>query len=96
VQGQSIPLVVSAAAGSTTSFTAQAQDGSVHFSFELGSSAAASMDTTAVDAVIVTVTALPTADGQPLAAELHISFDDGRVLDQTYSAPVQTTYVQCK
>jgi hypothetical protein len=83
--GEQVPLVVASDA------TAGSQAGGIKFSMTSG----ASLDPTALDSVVVTVTSLPTADGQPLAAELRLVFDDGRELDQTFTANVQSTWVSC-
>ena len=82
-----IPLTVSQGAGSN--FIAQSSDGAVFFTFVVSN--AATLDTTALDSVVVTVTSLPSSDGELLGAELNLRFDDGRTLDQVYSAPLQTT-----
>jgi len=92
VQSQAVPLVVSQS--SPTTYIAESQDGSIRFSFQVGSNAA-EIDSSALDAVIVTLTAMPTADGQLLGAELELDFDDGHELDQTYGGPVQTEYSAC-
>jgi hypothetical protein len=88
---QAVPLNVTATGNAATGTS---DDGTIQFSFSAGSDAAA-LDATPLDSVMVTVTALPDADGQPLAAELHLTFQDGRALDQTYMAPVQSAFVQC-
>ncbi|HEY1957802.1 MAG TPA: hypothetical protein VGH28_19410 [Polyangiaceae bacterium] len=88
-----IPLLVGLADGAST--TASSTDGAMSFSFTSGSDAA-SIDGSPLDSVVVTLTALPTADGQPLSAELRLTFEDGRVLDQVYSAPLSTVSYPCK
>ncbi len=88
---QPIPLNVSATDSSTT---ASSNDGSIHFSLSTGSNPG-ELDANPVTSVIVTVTSLPTADGQPLGAELYVMFADGRVLDQVYNAPVQSVVAAC-
>ena len=88
-----VPLTVSQ--GSSPNVTSAASnDGTIQFSFMTGSNAA-ELDANPLDSVIITVTSLPTADGQPLSAELHLTFEDGRVLDQVYSAPLESIVVPC-
>lgn len=82
--GQSVPLVVEGG-------KAHSQDGTIQF--EIGGAAA--LDASPLDSVVVTIEALPAADGQLLSVELHLGFDDGSALDDAYAAPVQTTFVSC-
>ena len=89
---QAIPLNVTQGAGMSAS--AQSVDGSVLFTFSTSGSSS-TLDGTPVDSVVITVTSLPTADGQPLGAELYVRFDDGRALDEVFSAPLQTTPAAC-
>ncbi len=91
---EAVPLTVSA--GSAANVTnAASNDGLVQFSFTTGSNAS-ELDANPLASVVVTVTSLPSADTQPLSAELHLTFEDGRALDQVYSAPLQSTFVSCK
>ncbi len=87
VVGQAVPLNVDG-------IKASSADGLVQFAFASAGDAAA-IDTSAVDSVVVTVVSSPDADGQPLALELRIAFDDGSVLDQTYSSALRTVYRPC-
>ncbi len=91
-QGQAVPLVVSQTSQGTV--TAKSTDGSIQFTFTVGSNAG-EIDSAALASVVVTLDTIPTADGEPLAAELHLRFDDGSVLDQSYSAPVHTPLFRC-
>ncbi len=70
--------------------TASSTDGTIQFSL----SSSASLEGYPLSSATITVTALPATDGDPLSAEVYLTFEDGRVLDQVYSAPVQT--VACK
>jgi hypothetical protein len=88
---QAIPLNVSATDSQTT---ASSNDGFIHFSLATGSNPG-ELDANPVTSVVVTVTSLPTIDGQPLGAELYVMFADGRVLDQVYNAPVQSVVTAC-
>jgi len=91
---QAEPLNVSQdSSGSTV--TASSNDGSIQFTFTLGSNAS-EIDSTPLDSVIVTPTSIPTTDGAILGAELRLGFEDGRVLDQVYSSPVQSILVACQ
>jgi len=92
-QQQAVPLVVSQSSPAT--YIAESQDGTIRFSFQVGANTD-EIDSTPVDAVIVTLNAMPTANGQPLAAEIQIEFEDGAQLDQTYSAAVQTELSPCQ
>lgn len=92
VVGQSVPLMVGEAAGNVT--TAKSNDRSIRFSLTNGSNAA-ELDVNPLASVVVNVTSMPTADGQPLSAELQLTFEDGRVLDQSYSAPLKSVVVSC-
>ncbi len=43
----------------------------------------------------VTVVALPKQDGEPLAAHLELSFDDGQILDATYMGKLESEAGPC-
>jgi hypothetical protein len=88
------PLDVGVAPSASGATTAQSTNGAVQFSFAAGSNTA-ELDAFPLASVIVTVTSMPSADGQPLSAELRLTFEDGRVLDQAYSAPLETVPVAC-
>lgn len=91
---EAVPLTVSQ--GAATNVTnATSNDGIVQFSYTSGSNAS-ELDANPLASVVVTVTSLPSADTQPLSAELHLTFEDGRALDQVYSAPLQSILVSCK
>jgi hypothetical protein len=83
--GQEIPLWVG------ESGSAHSSDGSVAFSLQAGSS----LDATPLASVVVTPNALPKIAGAALEVELQLTFEDGRVLDQVYTAPVQTSQAPC-
>ena len=70
--------------------TASSSDGTIRFSL----SSAASLEGSPLASATITVTSIPAADGDALGTEVYLTFEDGRVLDQVYSAPVQT--VACK
>jgi hypothetical protein len=93
VVNQAIPLVVSQDSMGDTA-TASSNDGSVTFTFGVGSNAL-ELDSAPLDSVVVTIVSLPAADGQSFSAELRLTFEDGRVLDQVYSAPLQSVIVTC-
>lgn len=82
--GQDVPLWMS-----DTGNTAHSSDNKVAFSIQ----ASSNLDAASLTSVVVTPNALPTADGEPMAVELQLTFGDGRVLDQVYTAPV--TQGQC-
>jgi hypothetical protein len=73
---------------------AESTDSSVKFSFALGSDPD-EVDDSGVASVVVTIVSMPTDDGQPLSAELDVTFVDGSTLDQTYTAILTTTEVTC-
>jgi hypothetical protein len=87
-----VPLSVSSAVSNVT--TAKTSDGTIQFSLTTGSNPA-ELDASPLDAVVVTVASLPTADGQSLSAELYLTFEDGSVLDQVYAAPLTSVVVPC-
>ena len=89
---QAFPLVVNL--GTPGVQAATLSDPSIHFTYALGSTAA-ELDDSPLDAVIVTVTAKPTVEGDPLSATLELFFQDGRVLAAPFSAPVHTTPRPC-
>ena len=70
--------------------TASSSDGTIQFSL----SSASTLEGYPLSSATVTITSLPAIDGDALGAEVYLTFEDGRVLDQVYSAPVQT--VACK
>jgi hypothetical protein len=92
--GEALPLTVDAQGSAASTWTAGSADGSVNFSLTVGSDPT-ELDATGVSSVVVTVDAMPTADGQPLSAEVQVYFVDGRELDQTYSASLRTAVVLC-
>jgi len=85
VLGQEVPLWVNDAATA-----AHSSDGAVAFSIQESSN----LDSFPLSSVIVTPDALPTTDGDLMKVELQLTFQDGRVLDQVYTAPM-TTQGQC-
>jgi hypothetical protein len=89
--GQEIPLWVDTPASNVS---AQSSDGVVRFSYQTGSNAY-ELDANPLSSVVVTVDALPSADGTPVKIGLRMTFEDGRVLDDVYSAPVQSTQAPC-
>jgi hypothetical protein len=66
--------------------TAHSSDNKISFSIQAGSN----LDSASVSAVTVTPNTLPTTDGDLMSVELQITFADGRVLDQVYTAPMTT------
>ena len=84
--GQEVPLWVN-----DTASAAHSSDGAVAFSIQ----ASGNLDGSPLASVVVTPAALPTADGQLVKVELQLTFEDGRVLDQVYTAPVTNTQGQC-
>ncbi len=91
-QGQAVPLVVSQ--GSSGTVSAKSTDGSIRFTFTVGSNAG-EIDPAALASVVVAIDSMPSADGEPLAAHLLLRFDDGSVLDRSFSAPVHTPLFRC-
>jgi hypothetical protein len=69
-------------------------DSDVTFSFARGTDAN-EIDDNLLSSVLVTVVAVPGADGQDLSATLVVNFTDGSQLDGTYSAAVTTTAAHC-
>lgn len=92
--GEAVPLTVDAQGSAASTWTASSADRSVSFSLTVGSDPT-EIDATGVSSVVVTVDAMPTADGQPVSAEVQVYFVDGRELDQTYSASLRTAVVLC-
>jgi len=87
--------VVSTLSGQTTWYPFQrAAAGGVKFVYTQGTDPG-EIDTGAFDAVIPTLTQLPTKDGAPLAVRLQIHFVDGRELDHTFSSPLTTETAGC-
>ena len=84
--GQEVPLWVS-----DTAVTARSSDDKIAFSIQAGSN----LDDTPLASVVVTPDSLPTADGALVKVELQLTFEDGRVLDQVYTAPVTNSQAQC-
>ena len=85
VLGQGVPLWVN-----DTASAAHSSDGAIAFSIQ----ESANLDAYPLSSVIVTPDALPTTDGDLMKVELQLTFQDGRVLDQVYTAPM-TTQGQC-
>jgi hypothetical protein len=74
--------------------TADAFGSLVKLTLSTESNATAGGDARVVSAA-VTVHALPTADGQPLDAEVQLSLMDGTAFDQTYAGTLRTALVLC-
>jgi len=91
--GTAIPLTVDSN-GTAGAETASSAYGTVSFSLTVGDDTT-ELDSSGLESVVVTVTALPTADGDPLTAEVQVSFVDGRELDQTYTGTLRTAVVLC-
>jgi hypothetical protein len=53
------------------------------------------IDAGAFDSVTLTYAAIPSADREPLTVREQVHFVDGKVLDKTYSAPLQTEPEPC-
>jgi hypothetical protein len=95
--GTSIPLAVASIIGDATTggaSVALSDDLKVRFAL-IVSPGSGQLDSSGVASVSVTVRALPTADEQPLSAEVAIQFVDGRELDQTYTATLRTAVMLC-
>lgn len=85
--GQDVPLWMN-----DTATAAHSSDNKVAFSIQ----AASNLDDSPLASVVVTPDALPTLDGEPMKVGLQLTFEDGRVLDQIYTAPVvNNTQGQC-
>ena len=98
-----IPLTLGNASGSANNGNAGADagaaanvqkaaspDGTVSFVYDANEAIDVSddLDTTPVEAALVTVEAMPTTPGDVLGVTLEIHYLDGRVLNQTFSAQV--------
>jgi hypothetical protein len=88
--GEAFPLDV--LTDSAAAQSASLGSPSIQFAYAPGSTP---LDATTLDAVVVTVTAMPTADGQPLGATVQLYFQDGAELDQPFSAPVVSAITLC-
>ena len=88
VVGQSVPLWVTAGANAVL---AHSNDGSIAFSLQAGDT----LDTSPLASVVVTPNSLPTIDGASISVELQLTFEDGRALDQVYTAPVHISAATC-
>ncbi len=71
-----------------------AQGSGINFNYAQGSDPS-EIDTGAFDAVTITILAMPTKDGDPLTIRLQIHFVDGRVLDETFSGPLFSSWSGC-
>jgi hypothetical protein len=71
-----------------------AASGTTTFSYGQGWDPSA-IDTGAFDSATITIAAMPTQDGQPLTVRIQLHFVDGRVLDETFSAPLSTEFSGC-
>jgi hypothetical protein len=83
--GQDVPLWLD-----TNATTAHSSDDKIAFSIQ----ASGNLDDSPLASVVVTPDALPAADGDLVKVELQLTFEDGRVLDQVYTASV-TTQAKC-
>lgn len=75
----------------TNAVTAHSSDDKVAFSIQAGSN----LDDSPLASVVVTPESMPSADGALVKVELRLTFEDGRVLDQVYTAPVTNAQGQC-
>jgi hypothetical protein len=66
----------------------------INFSYSLDSDPT-EIDPGAFDSVVFTLLKLPTKDGDPFTIRLRIHFVDGKVLDETFSAPLTSTWSGC-
>jgi hypothetical protein len=91
-----IPLTVPLSSDTTAPALQMAvsADANITFSFARGTDAA-EIDDTFLSSVLVTVTSVPTADGENLSADLSVTFADGTELSATYTAPVTTQEATC-
>jgi hypothetical protein len=71
-----------------------ANGGGIDFRYSLGSDPS-EIDTGAFDSVTVTILAMPSKDGDPLTIRILIHFVDGKVLDETFSSPLETAWSGC-
>lgn len=86
IVGQDVPLWVD-----TNATTARSSDDKIAFSIQQSGN----LDAYPLSSVIVTPDALPSADGELVKVELRLTFEDGRVLDAVYTAPVTNAQGQC-
>jgi hypothetical protein len=91
---QSIPLVV-AAVNAQGLYAAQGAGADSAISFLYAPGITSAIDSTALQAVMLDVSALPSADGDPLAVIVTLEFADGKQLTQDYSAPTTTPPQAC-
>jgi hypothetical protein len=87
--GATVPLDVT-----STGDGAGSADGTIGFTLSLGSDPT-SLDSSGLASVVVTVDAMPSADGQPLGATIQAYFLDGNELDQAFTARVATAIAVC-
>jgi hypothetical protein len=79
-------------AGSTPSQYAS-NDG-ITFSYTQGKGPG-EIDLGAFDSVVVTLLAMPTAAGEPMTMRFQVHFIDGKVLDETFSGTLYSSYLGC-
>jgi|SRR5579859_4202952 len=81
-------------AGAYRSQSATASGSYIGFTFQWGTDPN-EIDPSTLHKVDVTILAIPQRDGDPLTVRYVIQFDDGKTLDETFSAPVSTTVNGC-
>jgi hypothetical protein len=78
------------ASGGSQSATA----GEVALAYDQGASKPF-IDSGAFDSATATILSMPTSDAKPLTVHVTLHFKDGRVLDETFSAPLTTDVSGC-
>jgi hypothetical protein len=81
------PVSQAATCGDKTGQNARAPDGTVDFSYDQCGDPN-EIDPGAFDAVTITVVAMPANDGDQMSIDLQIHFVDGKILADTFSAPL--------
>jgi hypothetical protein len=71
-----------------------ANAGTLTFAYSQGANPS-EIDTGAFDVATITVVNMPTKDGEPLTVRIQLHFVDGRVMDETFSAPLSTEAAGC-
>jgi hypothetical protein len=87
------PTVLSVTPPSPGSRTQFAQGGGIAFSYTRGDPS--KIDDGPFDSVVVTLLAVPAVLGDPMTARFEIHFDDGRVMDETFSGALYDYAMDC-
>jgi hypothetical protein len=88
------PLVLDSQSDTPKAQKAEIADPHLAFAYTPGSTPS-EIDATGLISVVVTVTAMPNADSQPLSVTLQLFFFDGGELDAPFTAPLTSAFVPC-